>query len=347
MKATESEWKEIEGEEKKKIENFEGEVIVLIPTPPTSNLYILNILAKISEVIHLIKDNNKYRDESKKIQPKYHFLILIDSMRDVEYTRKPLEEHYGYLIKDVKENIDTLAQIRFHEFQSLVNIFIMSLEGLSDKERREIISNLHYFDIKRYIEDCAVKDKEASAEDIPPTSLEGLRRKMEGTRIDEKEKAAFYTFFTPYEGEDKYRYAMADLLRSLLKLKGKNKIVVVMDTVREIIKRVITENLLMPELLEKAAIVAYPNPVEFFGTESGLRPPSFSNLLSKYLNEVSAFKYGKKKNFYYVLDKMNSRLFPTGGESEETLTEEEIKEIINKGFLTIQINIIQQLSTII
>ena len=88
----------IEDKEKEKIEKFDGEVIVLIPTPPTSNLYILNILAKISELICLIKDKNKDRDEKRKIQPQYHFLLLIDVMRDVERTREQLEKHYRYII---------------------------------------------------------------------------------------------------------------------------------------------------------------------------------------------------------------------------------------------------------
>ena len=331
----------IEDKEKEKIEKFDGEVIVLIPTPPTSNLYILNILAKISELICLIKDKNKDRDEKRKIQPQYHFLLLIDVMRDVERTREQLEKHYRYIIKDIEKNIDTLAQIRYHEFQSLVNNFIMSLEGLSDKEHREVLSNLEYIDIKDYV--AEKKEIIISSTDSLHDHLKTFKDDKEKEK-EEKEKAAFDTFFTPFAFEkSEERYPMGELLKILCKWKGKNKILVVMDGTRDFVMDFLERFPLWKE--ENVAIAAYPNPMEVFETES---PPSFSNLLSRHINEGSDFDYKRhKKILYNMLDELNSGLFSTEDEEEKTLTEEEIKEIINEGFLTVQKSIIQQLSTII
>ena len=330
MGATESEG-EIEDKEKKKIESFEGKVIVLIPTPPTSNLYILNILAKISEVIHLIKNKDK-----KNITLQLHFLMLIRVMKEAEDIREPLIEHYKDVIKDVKNNMDTLAEIREHEFQSLVNNFIMSLEGLSDKERREIISNLEYLNIENYIERKGIKKQDALSK-----FLEGVKESIE--KEGKMDKAAFDTFFTSFDGTEKH--AMGELLTILFEWDEKGKILIVMDDVRNIIENTDVWQTGIKKK-EKVAFANYSNPRKVFGTDSP--PPSFSNLLSRHINEGTPFKYEEKKEFFFnMLTRLNSDLFSIKGETKKTLTEEELKEIINDGFLTVQKSIIQQLSTII
>lgn len=361
----------------KSINNWKNEEVELIaPLPIVSNIYVLSVLATVSEVLSRLLKNN--------CGVKIIFLLLTERTKNSSYIRDAIELHIKTIMD--KEDIFTLTEdVRTTEFESLINIILISLAEIEDKKdgkkntmKEMILSKVDYFNIVTYIEEHIPKV------DVPTQKIEDAKQRIEAPYL----KDFLFESSTNSESLFVQLLSMINYFRN----SEKKKILCINKDIKPAFDGSNPDHFV---------VLDYPNPInKKVIKRTGDMIPTFITATSKYINDTGDSEFLKQlgaknisdedlpSNFQYCIDeyhfsgllsKLKSLLFKSGlsihdmskyeDDREKTLdllkseqpseseyvqiaprlfeemkkNQRELLELINDGFLSVQNNTMAEL----
>jgi len=287
---------------------------------PSINIYLLALLIPLFDVLKfLINENFSVND----IEIKW---LLID-IKESEYVLNTARMHYKHLIGEfIDEN--TLNNILIDEFESEVKLIFLHS---NDIKIRKLIKNLRFERVQSYKNNDILNFIRGLSE-----TIEDKWRDIIGRTNTQNAEHIFSLRKKIYLKREKP--LLSNIVEAIQRVKNRNKIVVTVDDISEIIKytmeklrdvKIIRESFFIP--------VKYSDPIKVFALKPLKDVPSFYTIISKYMNrKLEADFTLKNVKRREVFDILNNKLFPRPE-----------KNVIYEGFTRLHGEMIQELRLII
>lgn len=343
-----------------KIKDLKSEKVdIVIFSSISSNVYMLNIFATLSQVLNHLSDEGKIKPTIK-----IEFLIPYDLTNKLGILKNPLEDHYGELMTIEENMMPSIIEIRSFEFKSLANSIMRGLNNLETKDM--VLNDVKYHDILGY----AMKN----GIDAGPKFEKHIKQFRE-KNIDEKDpiKQVLFTASTKKDKatkKDKEFHALGELLKIINHYENNEKkiVLIVSTNVKELI-----EQFFGRENTGFINFACYEEPLGVF--EKLLPPLSYYTLVSPYINMREHNDFIENLDelwFAGMLKDLDSSVFVSEIEYQDIIPEardfnskesfdgrieyidkkhpkyqKALIKATNTGFLTIQEDIVSQLELIL
>jgi len=248
----------------KSIDNWKNEEVEFItPLPIVSNIYVLSVLATLSDVLSHLWEHD--------CDVKITFLLLTERTNKSPYIKNAIKLHVK-TIMDKENTFDLTKDVRTAEFKSLINFILVYLAKIKDKKdgkkntmKEMILSEVKYIDIDEYIK-----------KELTPKEIDKLTQKEKDAK--KKIKAKYLkNFLFESHGSESLFVQILRMINHFRNLEEK-KILCINEDIEQAFDGSKSNHFVL---------LGYPNPInENVITRTGGMIPTFITTTSKYINDT-------------------------------------------------------------